>query len=56
VCYRAGKAFVYDGFWMEQRGAKGQLTKEAAKKAIEEKGIRFERGDTSLIREKKRLF
>jgi hypothetical protein len=56
VCYRAGKAFVYDGFWMEQRIAKGRWTKEAAEKAIEEKGIRFEDSDIGLVREKKRLF
>jgi hypothetical protein len=56
VCYRAGKAFVYDDFWMWQRVAKGQWTKEAAEKAIAEKGIRFEEDETSLIREKKRLF
>src|SRR5262249_18926142 len=56
VCYRAGKAFVYDPFWMEQRVAKGQWTKAAAEKAIEEKGIRLEDDDIGLIREKKRLF
>jgi hypothetical protein len=56
VCYRAGKAFVYDGFWMEQRAAKGGWTKEAAESAIREKGIRFEDADMGLIREKKRLF
>jgi hypothetical protein len=56
VCYRAGKAFVYDGFWMEQRVAKGQWTKEAAEKVIEEKAIRFENNDIGLATEKKRLF
>jgi hypothetical protein len=56
VCYRAGKSFVYDGFWMEQLVAKGRWTKEAAEKAIEEKSIRFEDNDIGLTTEKKRLF
>jgi hypothetical protein len=56
VCYRAGKAFVYDPFWMEQRVAKGRWSKEAAERAVQEKGIRFEAGDIGLMRQKKRLF
>jgi hypothetical protein len=56
VCYRAGKAFVYDRFWMEQRVAKGEWTKDAAERAIREKGIRFEDGEIGLTRAKKRLF
>jgi hypothetical protein len=55
VCYRAGKAFVYDSFWMEQRLAKGRWSKDAAEKAIEEKGIRFE-NNIGLTAEKRRLF
>jgi hypothetical protein len=56
ACYRAGKGFVYDSFWMQQRVAKGGWTMETAEKAAKEKGIRFETGDPSLIHEKKRLF
>jgi hypothetical protein len=42
VCYRAGKAFVYDQYWVEQFIAKGRWTKEAVEQVVREKGIRFE--------------
>jgi hypothetical protein len=42
VCYRAGKAFVYDQYWVEQFIATGRWTKEAVEQAVQEKGIRFE--------------
>jgi hypothetical protein len=56
VCYRAGKAFVYDEFWMGQLIAKGRWTKQAAEKAKEEKGIRIDSNDVGLSTEKKRIF
>jgi hypothetical protein len=56
VCYLAGKAFVYDGFWMGQLTAKGKRTKSGIEQAVEDKGIRFEDIDTRVVREKKRLF
>ena len=42
VCYRAGKAFVYDQYWVEQLIATGRWTKEAVAQVVQEKGIRFE--------------
>ena len=56
VCYRAGKAFVYDGFWMDQLVAKGKWTKDAVDAAVRERGIRFEANDAAAGRQKKRLF
>jgi drug/metabolite transporter superfamily protein YnfA len=56
VCYRAGKAFFYDGFWVAQFEAKSRKTKEEIAAAIREKGIRFEANGTAASREKKRLF
>jgi Dolichyl-phosphate-mannose-protein mannosyltransferase len=56
VCYRAGKAFVYDAFWMDQLVAKDKWTKEAVEQAVRDRGIRFEVNDSGASREKKRLF
>ena len=56
VCYRAGKAFVYDDFWMGQLLAKGRWTKDTVDQAVKERGMRFEKIDTNVQREKKRLF
>jgi hypothetical protein len=56
VCYRAGKAFVYDDFWMGQLLAKGRWTKDAVDQAVKERGIRFEKIGANVQREKKRLF
>ena len=42
VCYRAGKAFIYDQYWVEQFIAKGRWTNEAVEQVVQEKGIRFE--------------
>ncbi len=56
VCYRAGKPFVYDVFWMGQLIGKGQWTKDAVEAAIRQKNIRFETNDAAATREKKRLF
>ncbi len=56
VCYRAGKAFVYEEFWVPQLIATGKWTKEAVGRAIAARGIRFEEIDPRANREKKRLF
>lgn len=42
VCYRAGKAFVYDQYWVGQHIATGRWTKEAVEQFVREKGIRSE--------------
>ena len=55
VCYRAGKAFVYDQYWVGQHIATGRWTKEAVEQFVREKGIRFESIEGVGI-DKKRLF
>ena len=55
VCYRAGKAFIYDQYWVEQFIATGRWTKEAVEQVVQEKGIRFESIEGVGIG-KKRLF
>jgi len=55
VCYRAGKAFIYDRYWAEQFIATGRWTKEAVEQVVQEKGIRFESIEGVGIG-KKRLF
>jgi hypothetical protein len=55
VCYRAGKTFVYDQYWVEQLIATGRWTKEAVAQAVQEKGIRFETIESVGI-DKQRLF
>jgi 6-pyruvoyl-tetrahydropterin synthase related domain len=56
VCYRAGKAFVYDQYWVPQLIATGRWSKEAVEQAIQERGIRFEEIAPSVSVGKKRLF
>ncbi|MGO9982876.1 MAG: glycosyltransferase family 39 protein [Rhodomicrobium sp.] len=56
VCYRAGKAFVYDRFWMPQLIAKGEWTRSAVDHAILDRGIQFEVIDQRAAPKKKRLF
>jgi hypothetical protein len=56
VCYRAGKAFVYDAFWVDQMIATGKRTREAVDRAIIDRGIRFEEIDPKAKRERRRLF
>ena len=54
VCYRAGKAFVYDPFWANGRAA---LSPDFNPVQIAlSRGIRFEAIDLRGYREKKRLF
>ncbi len=56
VCYLAGKAFVYDGFWVDQRIAKGELTTDAVNQVILREDIRFEPIDSRAEMKRKRLF
>jgi hypothetical protein len=56
ICYRAGKAFVYDKFWVEQMIATGKRTKEAVDRTILDRGIRIEQIDPKATRVKKRYF
>jgi hypothetical protein len=56
VCFRAGKAFVYDGFWAEQLIAKGKWTKDAVDEAVAARGIRQEAIDPRASVDKMRLF
>jgi len=42
VCYRAGKSFVFDRFWVEEKLATGTATREEVSDAIAKAGIRFE--------------
>jgi hypothetical protein len=56
VCYRAGKPFVYDGFWVSQFVAKGRWTAEAVADAVRRRGIRFEEMPDRVTLDKKRLF
>jgi hypothetical protein len=56
VCYRAGKAFAYDPFWVRQKLATGKMSREQIDDAITRAGIRFEVIDPNLWIEKKRLF
>ena len=56
VCYRAGKAFVYERYWVQQLIATGRWTEEAIDKAIRERGIRVEMMSPSLMLPKRRLF
>lgn len=56
VCYRAGKDFVLDPFWMGQLVAKRRRTQAEIDEAIKDRGIRTEDIDLRVIREKKRLF
>ncbi|MGO9173280.1 MAG: hypothetical protein ACLP7P_15140 [Rhodomicrobium sp.] len=56
VCYRAGKAFVYDNYWAQQLIARGRWSKEAVEQAIRERGIRFETIDPRSSFSNGRLF
>ncbi len=56
VCYRAGKPFVYDGFWIEQFIAKGRWTEGGVADAVRSRGIRFEEITAKTQLGKKRLF
>ncbi len=56
VCYRVGKPFVYDGFWVSQFVAKGRWTAEAAADAVRRRGIRFEEISDKVKLDKKRFF
>jgi hypothetical protein len=56
VCYRAGKALVYDEFWASQMIRTGKRTKMAIDQAIGDRGIRFEMIAANASRAKKRLF
>jgi drug/metabolite transporter superfamily protein YnfA len=56
ICYRAGKAFVYERYWVEQLIATGRWTKDAIDKGVRERGIRFEMGNPSVGFPKKLLF
>ena len=42
VCYRAGKAFVFDDFLLGQRVATGRWTQERLTAALQAKGVLFE--------------
>ncbi len=55
-CYRAGKAFVYDKYWMEQLIATGVWTRDGVSKAMGERGIRLEQTDPRAAPGKRRLF
>ncbi len=56
VCYRAGKAFSYERYWVQQLIATGRWTKEAIDKAVQERGIRFEMSGPDVAFPKKLLF
>ncbi len=56
ACYRAGKAFVYDQYWVPQFVATGAWTQEAVDRAVRERGIRFEQIDPRASVDKIRLF
>ena len=56
LCYRAGKAFVYERYWIQQLIATGRWTQEAIDKAVRERGIRFEMGSPNVTFPKKLLF
>ncbi|MGA7326219.1 MAG: hypothetical protein WBX25_17475 [Rhodomicrobium sp.] len=56
VCYRAGKAFVYDPFWVRQKLSAGTMSQEEINNVIERAGIRFEQIDPELAIHKSRLF
>ncbi len=54
ACYRAGKAFVWDSYWMAQLIASGRWTKDGALTAARDRGIRFEKSDPRTFFDKKR--
>jgi hypothetical protein len=56
VCYRAGKPFLYDPFWVEQKLATGVLSREQVDNTIIKAGIRFEQINPELLFKKNRLF
>jgi hypothetical protein len=56
VCYRAGKAFLYDGYWVDQFVATGIRTREEVERTLTEKGIRFEDIDPRTAFGKQKLF
>ncbi|MGO9461551.1 MAG: hypothetical protein ACLPWS_20350 [Rhodomicrobium sp.] len=56
LCYRAGKDFVYERYWVQQLIATGRLTQDAVDQAIPERGIRFEAADPSIWVRKRLLF
>lgn len=56
VCYWAGKAFVYDDFWVGQKIATGKLKAEEERRLVQDRDIRFEMIDEKAMLGKKRLF
>jgi hypothetical protein len=54
VCYRAGKSFVYDDFWVQQKLAAKAMMPEEVKQA--KAGIRFETIDPDARKKKIRWF
>ncbi|MGA7328711.1 MAG: hypothetical protein WBX25_30570 [Rhodomicrobium sp.] len=56
VCYRAGKAFVYDPFWVTQKLAAGRMSREEVDNIIKKARIRFEPVAPQLAIGKRRLF
>ena len=57
VCYRAGKDFVYERYWVEQLIATGRWTKDSVDKALRERKIRLEMPDPNgVLFPKKLLF
>jgi hypothetical protein len=56
VCYRAGKTFVYDPFWVGQKLASGTSTQAQIDGAVARAQIQFETVDPKLAIEKRRLF
>ena len=56
ACYRAGKPFVYDEFWVDQMIATGKLTEIALTRSIHNHGIHFEQIDEKAVLGKRRAF
>jgi hypothetical protein len=56
VCFRAGKTFVYDPFWVGQKLATGTSSQAQMDDAVARAQMRFETIDPKLAIEKKRLF
>jgi hypothetical protein len=56
VCYRAGKPFLHDVYWVGQFVATGIRTREEVERTLTEKGIRFEDIDPRTAFGKQKLF
>jgi hypothetical protein len=54
VCYRAGKAFVFDNFWISQKLATKSISKQNSEQAMA--GIRFETIDANAQKAKRQWF